>query len=175
MRYSSLLALGVMLISASSASAADFYLIMQTCKTVASGLSLSDDAVRVFEGTPVRSACTRNGKNVTCQLKFPEGESGPAKADYTVLFDSPPQLHMADAQRSDYVAVHLTNHAAVVITRMVLENVIASKVCQGLYVLKFDRFLTFAKLPSLFHGVFGGVRRTNAPVAVVPPPRQSCV
>lgn len=134
MRCFSVMVVAVLLAWGVTARAADFYLIMEKCKTVAGGLALSDDAVKVFDGTPVRSACARDGKKVTCQLSFPEGESGPASAEYTVLFDSPPQLHMADARRADYVAVHLTNHAAVVITRMVMENVIASKVCQGLYV-----------------------------------------
>jgi hypothetical protein len=110
----------------------DFYLMMQKCSTTVGYLVLSDASLKTVEGTPALNTCTRNGKSISCMLEFKDG-SPPKRAEYEVDLDSPPMLYFMDSQHGDWIAVDTAAHAAVVITRIVGEKYVGSKVCHGMF------------------------------------------
>jgi hypothetical protein len=46
----------------------DFYLFMDKCKATIGYLVLSDESLKIFEGTPIHHACNRNSQNIACIL-----------------------------------------------------------------------------------------------------------
>jgi hypothetical protein len=119
----------------------DFYVAMQTCKTVVGYLVLSDESLKVFEGDPTVLACARTGKTVDCLLSFPKPGQTSVTGDtinYQVLADSPPHLILSNSNGSEFLSIDLVQRAAVSITRHLDVKLAGSKVCQGVYATSFD-------------------------------------
>jgi len=113
----------------------DFYLKMLKCKTAVGYLVPSDDSLKILDGTPTTNACRRRSKKITCDLAFDdkgEGHRG-AVAEYQILLDSPPHLHFSDDTAGDWFAVNTSTHTVVMVTRIVGEQFLASKACQGIF------------------------------------------
>jgi hypothetical protein len=123
-----------------SATEPDFYIILESCKTAVGYLVLSDESLKVLEGDPATFACTRSSKVVSCVLAFPGGEPGHkgSTADYSVLIDSPPYLHLTDKNGGEFIAIDTSKRAAVVLTRVLGQQYAGSKVCHGLFATSFD-------------------------------------
>lgn len=113
----------------------DFYLLGKKCQTTVGYMVLSDESLKTVEGTPVQNACTRTGKKITCQLVFSDGGEGHkgTSAEYKIILDSPPLLYFTDENGGDWIAVHTTNHTAVIVTRVVGQQFVGSKVCHGIF------------------------------------------
>jgi hypothetical protein len=113
----------------------DFHLVMQKCSTTVGYLALSDEGLKTVEGTPTTNACTRRGKSVSCRIAFADQSQGMkgSTAQYTIILDSPPLLLFADEHSGDFFAVDTTQHAAVVITRVLDKQFAGTKVCHGLF------------------------------------------
>lgn len=118
----------------------DFYLMFESCKTAIGYLVLSDESLKVIEGEPTTMECHRRGENISCTFVFPNGQKG-AKGnseDYKVVLDSPPHLYFATPNGSEFIAVDTSQHAAVLINRVIHEKFAGSKVCHGLYATSFE-------------------------------------
>jgi hypothetical protein len=113
----------------------DFYIDFQTCKTTAGYLVLSDQSLNVFEGDTTTMGCSKQGSAVFCSFIFNDGGTRMKgnSEKYQVVLDSPPLLTFMTPNGADVIAVNTTEHAAVIITRILDEKFIASKVCHGLY------------------------------------------
>jgi hypothetical protein len=113
----------------------DFYLLMTECQTTVGALVRSDESLKTVEGTPVRNACVRTGKEITCRLVFADGEKGlkGESAKYTIVLDSPPDLYFTDEYGGDWVSVNTANHRAVLLTRVLGQRFAGSKVCHGFF------------------------------------------
>lgn len=132
--YVTLLILSPFFISVNESYGADFYLLMEKCKTIIGALQLNDDNLRILDGDPVVSECTRKSKTIECVLYDKKTEKIiKDKVLYHVDVDAPPLLIFSDTEKGDYFTVHQTNHAVTLITRIVNEQFLASKLCVGIY------------------------------------------
>jgi hypothetical protein len=136
-----LIALIILVPGSALAREPDFYVAMQTCKTVVGYLVLSDESLKVFEGDTTVLACARTGKAVDCLLSFPKTGETAVHGDtinYQVLADSPPHLILSTSNGSEFLSIDLVERAAVSITRHLDVKLAGSKVCQGVYATSFD-------------------------------------
>jgi hypothetical protein len=107
----------------------------------------SEESLKILEGDSPNFACKKDGKQIVCVLELASGEPG-LKGNFVkfkIFIDSPPELHFASPHYSDYIAVDIVEHSAVIITRLVGENYLASKVCHGTYVTQFEMNNIFDK------------------------------
>jgi hypothetical protein len=129
-----LLASSLLFVSVNKSFGADFYLLMEKCKTTIGALEVNDDNLRVLDGDPVVSECTRKSKTIECILYDKKTEKViNDKVLYHIDIDAPPLLIFSDTEKGDYFAVHQTNHAVTLITRIVSDQFLASKLCVGIY------------------------------------------
>lgn len=121
---------------AGSGSTPEFFLLGNHCVTTVASLLDMDMPPKTIEGTPFRFACDKSAEQVTCVMQAADGNPGIKGDDatFTILVDSPPELLFRDEHGGDFVAVNLTSHAFVMITRMLDDKFAGSKVCQGAYL-----------------------------------------
>ena len=127
----------VLTVGASSIYAqADFFLVMEECKTTLGYIGPSDEALATVSTDNSVFACTRASQEITCNVSVGEADAqeGTTTASFTVGLDSPPSLYFQDPNGSDFFAINLTNHRVVSISRYVSEYVVGSKVCRGAYL-----------------------------------------
>ena len=94
-------------------------------------------ALKIIDGDVTIMACNRRSNNISCDFTF-KGQSKKTNVQYQVTLDSPPLLHFSTKDGSEYVAIDTSQHAAVVITRVLETQFAGSKVCQGLYATAFE-------------------------------------
>ena len=115
----------------------EFFIQFSDCKIATGYLVLSDESLRVFDGDPTAMGCSRDSNKISCQYTF-EGSQQAKAVAYNITMDSPPLLHFAASNGSEYIAIDTSQHAAVIITRIVQKQFIGSKVCQGMYATAFE-------------------------------------
>ena len=114
----------------------DFYLVMDSCKTMVGALFLNKEGVKVTDGDTYIMSCERHSKNIKCTTTFKgvrESENNIIR-NYMIKIDYPKLLIITDENHADYIATNPSAGGAVVITRVVTENIIGSKICQGMYM-----------------------------------------
>ena len=115
----------------------DFFVDFSSCKITVGYLVLSDGSLKIIDGDVTIMACNRRSNNIFCDFTF-KGQSKKTNVQYQVTLDSPPLLHFSTKDGSEYVAIDTSQHAAVVITRVLETQFAGSKVCQGLYATAFE-------------------------------------
>ena len=135
-----LILLASLLPISSAATEPDFFILFQSCKTTVGYLVLSDSSIKTFEGEPTRMVCFKQGDKISCTFTFNEDQKGinANLQNYNVLFDSPPLLHFATENHSEFIAIDTNQHAAVLINRIVDKQFAGSKICHGLYATSFE-------------------------------------
>jgi hypothetical protein len=128
---------GIFIIDLSFAADPDFFVDFSSCKIAVGYLVLSDESLKIVDGEMTVMACNRKSNNISCEFTFKE-QSKKVQVQYQVTLDSPPLLHFSTNDGSEYVAVDTSQHAAVVITRVLETKFAGSKVCQGLYATAFE-------------------------------------
>jgi hypothetical protein len=131
------IALCMFTIDPSFAADPDFFVDFSSCKIVVGYLVLSDESLKIMDGDMTVMACNRRSNNISCDLTF-RGSSQKNIVQYQVTLDSPPFLHFSTKNGSEYVAIDTSQHAAVVITRVLETQFAGSKICQGLYATAFE-------------------------------------
>lgn len=119
----------------------DFYLIMKHCETSAGYLTSPDAPIKRLQPAPIHFECFRpSNKSVKCSLKFSEGDARlkGAEVKFDVIFDVPPSLLLANKHFADFAAIDSVNHSAVVVTRILEDEYLASKVCHGDFITAFE-------------------------------------
>lgn len=127
----------ISLINPAFAAEPDFYVNFSSCKIAVGYLVLSDESLKVVDGDVTVMACNRKSNNIFCDFIF-KGNQKINSVEYQVTLDSPPLLHFSTNNGSEYVAIDTSQHAAVVITRVLEKKFVGSKVCQGLYTTGFE-------------------------------------
>ena len=112
----------------------DFYLILNQCKTTVGFLVPSQKDLAQTEPKPIHFACFRKSEYVDCELGFADSDAGVkgSTTRFAVKLDIPPNLYLANTNFGDFVAINVSTHSAVVITRMLEEEYAGSKVCHGM-------------------------------------------
>jgi hypothetical protein len=119
----------------------DFYIHFDNCKCLVGYLFLTDnESIQVMPGDTSVLACKRQSNTILCDFFFDKGEKGIRgnREKYKIIIDSPPLLHFRSETGADYVAVDTNRHAATVSIRLLHENFLGAKVCQGLYTTDFE-------------------------------------
>lgn len=122
------------------ATAPDFYLIMNQCKTTIGALSPNQQAMVQATPKPINFVCFRKQNAVSCELELPEGDQGikGSTMELEVKLDIPPNLYLANKNFGDFIVIHTGNHSAVVTTRMLDDLYAGSKVCQGKFMTGYE-------------------------------------
>ena len=115
----------------------DFFVDFSSCKIAVGYLVLSDESLKIVDADVTVMACNRRSNNISCDFIF-KGQSKKTNVQYQVTLDSPPLLHFSTKDGSEYVAIDTSQHASVVITRVLETKFAGSKVCQGLYATAFE-------------------------------------
>jgi hypothetical protein len=115
----------------------DFYIDFSSCKIIVGALVLSNESLKIIDGDLTIMACNRRSNNISCDFTF-KGQSKKTNIQYQVTLDSPPILHFSTRDGSEYIAIDTSQHAGVVINRVLDTNFAGSKVCQGLYTTAFE-------------------------------------
>ena len=115
----------------------DFFVDFSSCKIAVGYLFLSDESLKIIDGDVTIMACNRRSNNISCDFTF-KGQSQKTNVQYQVTLDSPPLLHFSTKDGSEYVAIDTSQHAAVVVTRVLETQFAGSKVCQGIYATAFE-------------------------------------
>jgi len=129
-------------ISTAFAEEPDFYIKFESCKVTVGYLVLSDNSLKTIDGDPTIMACYRRGKKVQCSFMFESGQKGfkGNSENYEIILDSPPQLYFTTSGNlsAEFISVNTTEHAAVLINRIVDKQFVGAKVCQGIYLTDFE-------------------------------------
>jgi len=138
-----LLLLALLVFQARHISAADydFYLDFSECKLTVGYLVLSKESIKTLPGDPTTMACRRTSNIVDCDFIFKtELEGRKEKSErYEVVMDSPPLLILSIIGGSETIAINTSQHAAAVTSRIIREQFLGAKVCQGMYLTDFER------------------------------------
>jgi hypothetical protein len=127
----------VFIINSSFAADPDFFIEFSSCKIAVGYLVLSEESLKIFDGDVTVMACNRRSDNISCDITF-KGQSKKINVQYQVTLDSPPLLHFSTKSGSEYIAIDTSQHAAVLINRVLETKFAGSKVCHGLYTTAFE-------------------------------------
>lgn len=112
----------------------DFILDFTDCTALVGAVDLVDNPIVKTEGDPVQFYCQRLSSNMSCIVIVRGGD--PSTQLYEIIVDSPPALAFAAPNGSDFVNLNVSNRGAVLTTRIVDSQILASKMCHGVYATK---------------------------------------
>lgn len=134
------IAIGSLYSLPSYAAELDFIINFSSCKNAVGYLVLSEESLKIIEGDPTKMGCSRHAEDISCSFVFRDGQEGRKgnTETYKVVIDSPPLLHFATSNGSEFIAIDTSQHAAVLVSRVLGKQFAGSKVCQGLYATSFE-------------------------------------
>ena len=126
--------------SATYASDPDFFINFLSCKNAVGYLVLSDESLKIIDGDPTTMGCVRHSSDISCDFVFNDGKEGHKgnSETYKVVIDAPPLLHFATSNGSEFIAFNTSQHAAVLVSRLLDKQFAGSKVCHGIYMTSFE-------------------------------------
>ena len=133
-------AVALMFSLSSYAEEPEFFIKFTSCKSAIGYLVLSNESLKIIEGIPLTMGCFRKGENISCSFVFHNGQKGYRgnAGNYKIVIDSPPLLYFETLNGSEFIAIDTSQHAAVLVSKILSKEFAGSKVCQGLYATSFE-------------------------------------
>lgn len=120
--------------SAASSQDFDFMLGFVNCKALIGAVMLVEEPIAETDGDPVQLFCTRASGSMSCTV-IPKGGE-PTNQSYPISIDVGSNLVFGAANGSDYFNINTSSGAAVMTSRTVRSDMLATKLCHGLYLTK---------------------------------------
>ena len=96
-----------------------------------------DGEFQIQDGDSYVMGCKRNHGRINCDLTFKDKSTN--EEAYNIVIDSPPLLFMKSDSGASFLAINTTSGFAGHTTRLVHQEFLGEKVCNGIFMTEFQR------------------------------------